>query len=148
MTADTILVTTRGETDEHRDELAGTVEDLAGEDTTVVVAHVFEKERFTNLAYKLNFQNEADADDLARRTTPAQEFADRFEAAGLDTEIRGAIGDEADAIVSLAADTAADQVVIGGRERSPAGKAMFGSTAQDVLLNAPCPTTFVRSPTA
>jgi nucleotide-binding universal stress UspA family protein len=45
----------------------------------------------------------------------------------------------------VARDVDADMVVTGGRKRSPAGKAVFGSTAQKVLMNAPCPVTFVRS---
>ncbi|PSP66736.1 universal stress protein, partial [Halobacteriales archaeon QH_6_68_27] len=47
--------------------------------------------------------------------------------------------------VGLAAETDADLVVVGGRKRSPAGKAVFGSTAQEVMLESPCPVTFVRN---
>ncbi|ERH12580.1 MAG: universal stress protein UspA related nucleotide-binding protein, partial [halophilic archaeon J07HB67] len=59
-------------------------------------------------------------------------------------DIEGRIGDPGAAVANVAADLAADRVVVGGRDRSPTGKAGFGSTAQNVLLSAPCPVTFVR----
>lgn len=51
----------------------------------------------------------------------------------------GLIGKPADEIVEYAADNNARYIVIGGRKRSPIGKAVFGSVAQSVLLNASCP---------
>lgn len=52
---------------------------------------------------------------------------------------RGAVGDPADTILEAAEGLEARYVVIGGRRRSPVGKAVFGSTSQDVLLNAERP---------
>jgi thioredoxin reductase (NADPH) len=37
-----------------------------------------------------------------------------------------------------------DVAVVGGTKRSPAGKAMFGDHAQQVLLNAPVPVVYVK----
>jgi nucleotide-binding universal stress UspA family protein len=48
-------------------------------------------------------------------------------------------------LVELADEVDADMVVLGGRNRSPAGKALFGSTAQEVMLGSSCPVTFVRA---
>ena len=50
-------------------------------------------------------------------------------------------------LAEAGADVAADLVIVGGRRRSPTGKAVFGSTAQEVMLEAPCPVMFVRSDT-
>lgn len=52
--------------------------------------------------------------------------------------------DPASRIVAYATDEDATYLVIGGRKRSPVGKALFGSVAQQVLLNAPCPVLSVR----
>lgn len=64
---------------------------------------------------------------------------DRLEEAGVDPEIRESSGDPADEILDLATDLDVDLVVVGGRERSPAGKALFGSVTQQVILNADRP---------
>jgi nucleotide-binding universal stress UspA family protein len=53
--------------------------------------------------------------------------------------IKGRIGSPADEIMSLAEALEPRYVVLGGRKRSPIGKAVFGSTSQKVLLNAPVP---------
>ena len=61
--------------------------------------------------------------------------------AGLDVthEVRQAIGpDVAEEILRVATDTDAAVVVIGLRHRTPVGKMIMGSVAQQVLLDAHC----------
>lgn len=55
----------------------------------------------------------------------------------------GRIGDPAESILSVANAHDARYVVVGGKKRSPAGKALFGSVTQSVLLNAEVPTVTV-----
>ena len=47
-------------------------------------------------------------------------------------------------LVLLAEEHKVDEIIIGGRRRSKVGKLLFGSTAQYVILNAPCPVVSVR----
>ncbi len=44
-----------------------------------------------------------------------------------------------EALVEFAKDHKADEVIIGVRRRSKVSKLVFGSTAQFVILNSPCP---------
>ncbi|WP_226008070.1 universal stress protein [Natrinema salinisoli] len=57
----------------------------------------------------------------------------------------GRVGEPVPAILNVAADIGAEYIVIGGRKRSPAGKALFGSTTQSVLLEADRPVVTVIS---
>ena len=70
----------------------------------------------------------------------------QLDAAGVSHEIRRPTGGEAPAEVILAAaqETGAELIVIGVRRRSPMGKVLTGSTAQQVLLDANCPVLAVK----
>lgn len=61
------------------------------------------------------------------------------------TGIVADIDDCATEIVELATELGCDHVFITGRHRSPTGKAVFGDTAQQVILNFPHPVTVYTS---
>ena len=56
-----------------------------------------------------------------------------------DISYRGRVGDPAEEILAEAEHENTQYIVIGGRKRSPVGKAFFGSTTQSVLLRATNP---------
>lgn len=51
----------------------------------------------------------------------------------------GRVGDPAEQILAVAEDVDARYVVIGGRKRTPTGKALFGSVTQTVVLESERP---------
>jgi nucleotide-binding universal stress UspA family protein len=147
MAIETILLAV-GEKDEPRAErLANAVIDVAGPTgASVVLAHVFTDEEYSSVLDQLDFgpSSEATPDQVANRHATIRTIGDRLSDADVQFETRGAVGDHGETIVSLAKDVGADRVVVGGRRRSPTGKAVFGSVAQKVMLSSPCPVTFVR----
>ena len=148
MAIDTILLAVGPNDRDRVDRLAEETVDVAGPTgASVVVAHVFTQEEYDVTIEKLDFDRKRDEikpGDVARRHESIREVAARLDEADIDYEIRGAVGDHGESIVGLAGEIGADRIVIGGRRRSPTGKAVFGSVAQTVLLDSPCPVTFVR----
>jgi nucleotide-binding universal stress UspA family protein len=47
-------------------------------------------------------------------------------------------------IVKIAEEKQAEEIVIGIQRKSKVGKLLFGSTAQYIILNAPCPVVTIR----
>lgn len=140
-----------GPKDEQRiPELADAAASIVDPDGTVVLLHVFDREKYDTIETQLHVGENAEVtpDDISKRSQLVGAAAERLDAAGVDYVVRGALGDVADAILSRTDSEDADIVVVGGRNRSATGKALFGSTAQRVLLQADVPVTFVKEQSA
>ncbi len=81
------------------------------------------------------------ASDQSADLAPARE---RLGSSGIAFEVREAPSgvDGAEDLVEVA--SAADLIVIGLKRRSPLGKLILGSSAQRILLDAPCPVLTVK----
>lgn len=66
---------------------------------------------------------------------------EQLDAADIETKVRHEHGDPASTILDVADSIDADGIVIAGRRRSPAGKLLFGSVTQAVLLHSDVPVT-------
>ncbi|WP_049890699.1 universal stress protein [Natrinema versiforme] len=145
---DTVLLAVGPGDADRSDQLAEAVLEVAKPaDATVVLAHVFTSNEYDEVLDRLDFDTDLDTVDpnaVAARHSTIHDMESILEEHGVDYEVRGAVGEHGPTIVDLADSTAANRVIVGGRRRSPTGKAVFGSTAQEVMLSAPCPVTFVR----
>lgn len=81
-------------------------------------------------------------DDLA-------EMEQRLDQEGVDYKIRGLVrgNTPAEDLLLVADEEDADLIVIGVRRRSPVGKLVLGSNAQEILLRADCPVLAVKAET-
>ncbi len=71
----------------------------------------------------------------------------RLAGEGIDFTLRELVRGKpaGDDLVALAREEDADLIVIGLRRRSPVGKLVLGSNAQDILLGADCPVLAVKA---
>ncbi|WP_253738619.1 universal stress protein [Halohasta salina] len=150
MSLETVLLGVGSGETPSMDRLAEAAIDIAGPaGATVALAHVFSEEGYEDTRERLHFDpdSEVTPDVVAERNVRIRELADQLADAGVDYTVHGRLagdGDAGDRIAEIADEIGADLVIVGGRGRTPAGKAVFGSTAQTVMLNASCPVTYVR----
>ncbi|MFB6183769.1 MAG: universal stress protein [Haloarculaceae archaeon] len=87
---------------------------------------------------------ETEAPDAMRRpdrVETVRDARDVLEDDGYDVDIVEASTPPAKGILELSEDVDADLIVMGGRKRSPTGKALFGSVTQSVILDSDVPVT-------
>jgi nucleotide-binding universal stress UspA family protein len=80
----------------------------------------------------------------AEKELQGQEIVLREEGVACETllSVRGL--ETGEDIVKIAEEKKAEEIIIGIQRKSKVGKLLFGSTAQYIILNAPCPVVTVR----
>lgn len=119
--------------------VAGVLAEMeAGSDATTVVLSVFDPEQAGD-------RTATSLDDLARDRSAVRAATSELAAADLDHVVRGveAPEDTAHAVETAVDEFGVDRIYMYGRRRSPAGKAVFGSTLQDVVTRAGVPVVVV-----
>jgi len=114
------------DTDDNRSvDEADTVRDLFdAQNTTAHLLHVFTD----------NPQGAS-----VRQLGSVRRAAEVLEDAGIDVQYHERSGEPPASIMETAAEVDADAICIAGRNRSPAGKALFGSVSQEVILSTDRP---------
>lgn len=134
--------------------------DIEGVAMTVVVGYVRTDEGAAALEAAQSILREGERLVVVSKPEPDElgEFSEEQEADALREQL-GARGIVAEVVLLYAADEPAELIrtqavaadarviVIGLRRRSPVGKMLLGSTAQDLLFGAPCPVLTVRADT-
>jgi nucleotide-binding universal stress UspA family protein len=114
-------------------------------DGTLHLLHVVPEEEFeAHLAEIQELDRGADYSLTQEENSAARLARDVLEASLEEydpdvVEPMGRVGDPTEEVLAVAAELDARYVVVGGRRRSPVGKALFGSTTQEVLLESDRP---------
>jgi nucleotide-binding universal stress UspA family protein len=148
MTTQTIVVGAGPEDENRISQLVDAVERLSALPAAeVVLAHVYDEDDADVVGDMLDIEptDQSQLDRAVTHHSSIRRLRQQLSERGIDHTSRGMIGEPAAELTALARDSDAEFLVIAGRKRSPTGKAVFGSTAQDILLSAPCPVVFVRS---
>lgn len=97
---------------------------LETDSTKVVLLHSFE---------------EKTKGSTVEQVKPVRIARNRLEETGIEVEVEGYGGNAANAILNVADEHDADQIVLAGRNRTPTGKMLFGSVTQSVILDTERP---------
>jgi nucleotide-binding universal stress UspA family protein len=88
-----------------------------------------------------------DIDEVRRYREEFERLEAQLQDAGVSYQLKELVRGNAPAedLLQVARDEDADLIVLGLRRRSPVGKLVMGSNAQDVLLNADCAVLAVKA---
>lgn len=107
-------------------------------------AKAFDGEVLVITSMKGGERNEKDAYEQAEKNL--KDAGQYFEENGVKSDIHLLVRgfEPGEDIVRFAREKNVDEIIIGVKSRSKMGKLLFGSTAQAVILRAPCPVVTVR----
>ncbi len=90
--------------------------------------------------------HELQREDIERAESELEYLIPPFKVDGISCETNALVShlSPGEDLVLFAKDNNIDEIIIGVMKRSKVGKLIFGSTAQYVILNAPCPVVAVR----
>lgn len=102
------------------------------------LVHVLEESEYTRIVEQQSEQRRTETGDIAENaaTEATASFVEELHATN---ETVGRIGTPGSEVVAYANEVDAQYLVVGGRTRSPVGKALFGSITQSILLESECP---------
>jgi len=85
-------------------------------------------------------------EDIDKAESKLEEIRKLFTADDIPCETRAAVSYQSpgEDLVNFAKEYDIDEIIVGIRRRSKVGKLVFGSTAQYVILEAPCPVVTVK----
>lgn len=115
---------------------------IPAEEFHVTILNVFREFDGVEGDVRVSSEELYDESELPQSVTSVVEF---LESNDVSTEVARRHGDPADEIATFARENSCDLIVVGGRKQSPVGKMIFGSVAQEVLLQADQPVTVVMS---
>jgi len=120
-------------------------EGLAALDRAVAEAHL-RNARLLVVHSRKGGHGEDEAELLAYRDA-LEEIDRRLDEEGLEHEVKHLIrgNTPTEDLLEVAKEAGAELIVIGIRRRSPVGKMILGSNAQEILLDADCPVLAVKA---
>ncbi len=85
-------------------------------------------------------------EEIDRAESKLEKLGTSFKADEISCQIHPAVSYQSpgEDLVQFAKDNQVDQIMVGVRRRSKVGKLVFGSTAQYVILESPCPVVAVK----
>ena len=85
-------------------------------------------------------------EDIDKAESKLEKIKTTFATDGITCEVHASVSYQSpgEDLVNMAKENDIDEIIIGVRRRSKVGKLMFGSTAQFVILEAPCPVLAVK----
>lgn len=137
-----VLLAVGGDDEDRVGEFATVLETLCGSgDLDINLLHVYSEEDIEKIEsmYDIDSRESRHLGAAAEHNTAVRKLEAELSDRGYDPVVYGGVGEAGEEIVSLAGEIGVDFVIVGGKSRSPVGKAVFGSTSQEVLINAPCP---------
>jgi nucleotide-binding universal stress UspA family protein len=82
-------------------------------------------------------------DDVAAQYEQIKAVSDGLQAAGMEYEIRGRVGDAAETVLAVADEVDADAIAVDRRDRGTVEQALFGSVSEEIIENADRPVVVV-----